>query len=292
MIADLDETIRQILVQEFPIRNGDIDIKFDQPKREWSSRLTKPTINFYLYDVRENAVLRQHQWERIAQGAQGTNGGSINRQKQVQLKRTPFRVDCFYMLTTWANEPEDEHQLLSNSLAALFRYPILPRDRLVGAMKEQPFDIQIALARHDRLTNPAEVWGALDNEIRPSVSMVVTLAIDPWRPITYPMARSAVIHTGQSEPRSRRITDGYEDRPIHIIAGTVTDRKNPDEVKAGVQVAIKGTGFSVTSDSQGRYRIHSLESGKYTLVAWPEKGKPVEKDVEVPIKEGDYDIQM
>ena len=37
MIADLDETIRQLLITEMPIENGEIDVTFDQPKREWSS---------------------------------------------------------------------------------------------------------------------------------------------------------------------------------------------------------------------------------------------------------------
>jgi hypothetical protein len=65
MIADLDETIRQLLIAELPIKNGEIDVSFDQPKREWSARLSKPAVNFFLYDMRENATLRQHQWERM-----------------------------------------------------------------------------------------------------------------------------------------------------------------------------------------------------------------------------------
>ena len=84
MIADLDETIRQLLIAEIPIRNGEIDIKFDQPKREWSARLTRPTINFFLYDVRENVILRRHQWEKI--GADG-NGGAALRAALKRLAR-------------------------------------------------------------------------------------------------------------------------------------------------------------------------------------------------------------
>ena len=61
MIADLDETLQQLLKNELPIKNGEIDIKFEQPKREWSARLSKPTVNFFLYDLRENVKLRaQH----------------------------------------------------------------------------------------------------------------------------------------------------------------------------------------------------------------------------------------
>jgi hypothetical protein len=57
MIDELDEVLRQLLVREIPIKNGEVDIKFEQPKREWSSRLSRPTLNLFLYDVRENSKL-------------------------------------------------------------------------------------------------------------------------------------------------------------------------------------------------------------------------------------------
>ena len=133
MIADLDETIRQLLIAELPVKNGEIEISFDQPKREWSARLSRPTVNFFLYDLRENATLRQHGWERM---------GPVNGDNMSRFKRTPFRVDCFYMLTTWAAEPDDEHRLLSRTLMSLFRFPILPDDRLIGSLQNPPFEIQ------------------------------------------------------------------------------------------------------------------------------------------------------
>ena len=116
MITDLDETIRQLLKEELPIKNNEIEVSFDQPKRENSAKWTKPTVNLFLYDVRENNVLRQHQWEQIANANRGDNR---NRRK-----RSPMRVDCFYMLTTWAADPDDEHRLLTRCLLAIARYQI------------------------------------------------------------------------------------------------------------------------------------------------------------------------
>ncbi len=49
MYNDLDEALRQLLIRELPIKNSDVDIKFDQPKREWSGRLNRPTLNLFLY---------------------------------------------------------------------------------------------------------------------------------------------------------------------------------------------------------------------------------------------------
>ncbi len=286
MIADLDDTLKQLLIDEFPIRNGEIDIRFDQPKREWSSRLTKPTINFFLYDVRENQALRQHQWERVR------NGNSRGRLDTAMLKRTPYRLDCLYMLTTWANEPEDEHRLLSSTLAALFRFPKIPRERLEGTLVNQPYDIHMALARQDRLTNPAEVWGALDNELRPSISVIFTLAVDPWVEMPVPLTSTFIMQTGQSDPDEESITEGAENQPNLSIRGTVTSKKEPETPLPGLSVALKDTGYMTMTDGEGRFAFSKLQTGRYTLMVLPEKGKLVEFEIEVPSEEGNYNLEM
>jgi hypothetical protein len=281
MIADLDETIRQLLIEGLPIKNGEVDIKFEQPKREWSARLSKPTVNLFLYDVRENNILRQMQWEPVREG----NGTSTK-------KRSPMRVDCFYMLTTWASDPEDEHRLLSRSMLALFRHPILPEDRLIGLMRNPKYEIQARLAAHDRLTNPAEVWSSLDNEIRPSISYVVTLALDPWQEVTGPLVRTVTFRAGQAyaPDRQQSLQTGGEALNLVTIGGTVHEKGNGQKPLTGIQVAVKGTGMFAQSDAQGRFRLGGLLPGQYTLVAWMPDGKTIERRVKLPADDGDYDI--
>ncbi|HEY9076521.1 MAG TPA: Pvc16 family protein [Anaerolineaceae bacterium] len=283
MIADLDETIRQLLIAEVPIKNNEVEISFDQPKREWSSKINKPTVNFFLYDLRENPVLRQHQWEEVPNNRRGT-------ENKAHLKRTPLRVDCFYMLTTWANEAEDEHRLLSRILMTLFRFPILETDRLSGALKNQPFDVPARLANHDKLTNPAEVWSSLDNEMRPSISYVVTLAMDPWTEITPTIVQTFDFRTGQALnlPRKTGLVPGTENQLIYI-GGTLRKQGVP---LPEIEVAIKGTGFFARTDPKGRYAFGSIPAGEYTLVAWVGDGKPVEKKITVPTRGDNFDINL
>lgn len=290
MLADLDETLRKLLVAEIPVKNGEVEISFDQPKREWSGRLSRPTINLFLYDVRENNVLRQHQWERLPDNGDG----------RAHLKRSPFRVDCFYMLTTWAAEPDDEHRLLTRAMLALFRFPILPEDRLLGGLKAPPFEIQARLAAHDRLTNPAEVWSSLDNEMRPSVSYIVTLALDPWKEISGPVVKTLTLHTGEALalPRTRVLRTDAEPGEMVFIGGTVRDSSHGNVPLPGIQVAIKGTGFMDTTDEQGNFTLGGIKQGEYTLVAWLPEGKQKdkpsfkEKKIAVPSKGGDYDLEI
>ncbi|MCB8942771.1 MAG: DUF4255 domain-containing protein [Ardenticatenaceae bacterium] len=282
MIADLDRTIEELLTRELPIKNGEIDIKFEQPKREWSARLARPTVNLFLYDVRENNVLRQHQWQKVAM----QNGRLPHT--EVQQKRTPFRIDCHYMLTAWATEPQDEHRLMSRCLMALFRHPILPQEVLVGDLKDQPFKLQAWLASHDRLTNPAEVWGSLDNEIRPSVSYIVTLAIDPWQTLTTPLVSTLTMDMGQVEkPEEQKVlVDGTKETAV-TIRGTVTQNSQP---QPDIQVAIKGTGLFTTTNEEGQFALSPLEAGDHTLVIWPASGQPQEKTISVPAPEYNIDL--
>jgi hypothetical protein len=286
MLADLDESIKKLLVEELPIKNGEIDVKFEQPKREWSAKLTKPTVNFFLYDLRENVQLRRSQWDSM-------NGGSA-RQNLAMMKKAPHKVDCYYMITSWAAEPEDEHRLMTRTLMALFRHPFLPDHVLQGTVQNPKSPINTYIARHDKLTNPAEVWSALDNEMRPSVSYSVTLTLDPWTEVTGPVVRTYTLRAGQSTslPVYQQFDDDTPDIERVFIGGTIRSKTKDKEPQAGLEVAIKGKGWFDTTDEEGQFKLGSMPPGDYTLVVWPAKGKPKEKTIQVPATDGDYDLEI
>jgi hypothetical protein len=285
MLADLDETLRQLLNAEIPIKNGEVDISFHQPKREWSARLTKPSINLFMYDIRENQVLRQHQWEDVPVGRP--------TDPQFHQRRSPFRVDCYYMLTTWAAEPDDEHRLMTRTMLALFRYPTLPENRLVGGLKNQPYEIQTHLASHDRLTNPAEVWSSLDNELRPTISYIVTLALDPWSEVTGPLVQTLTLRTGPtaSLPWEQHLVESASASELIYIGG-ILSKKGTQQPLSDIEIAIKGTGLFTRTDQAGRFRLGALRPGEYSLVAWAASGKPQEKKISVPNSDGNYNFEI
>lgn len=282
MISDLDRTIENLLTDEIPIQNGEIDVKFDQPTREWSARLSRPTINLFLYDLRENNVLRQHQWERVMEA----NGRS--QPYSPSQKRTPFRVDCHYMLTAWGADPHDEHHLLTRAMLALFRYPILTPKQLTGDLENQPFKLQTRLASHDKLTNPAELWGSMDNEMRPSISYIVTLALDPWAAVTGPAVRTFTLNSGQADhlPDQRHLKEKTAVTNA-TIGGIITKSQKP---QSDLQITVKESGQSTITDNDGRFILGALPYGNHTIVVWSPEGKPKEKEITVP---GDnYDIEI
>lgn len=285
MIDDLDETIRQLLIDEMAIAAGEIDIAFDQPRREWSARLSRPTINLFLYDIRENVQLRKFGWEETE------NQPSDD---VVTRKLTPLRIDCHYMLTTWATEPEDEHRLLTRAMLALFRYPQIPAQRLVGRLQEQTFDIRTQLAAHDKLTNPAEIWSAMDNELRPTVSYLVTLTMDPWTDVTDPVVRTfhfglGPMATAEGDSSSPKLSAPVDTRVT--IAGVIRRRGDQAPV-ARARVTIKELGAYALTRGNGRYQIKAVPPGQYTLETRLLSGEISQKRITVPATDGNYNMEV
>src|SRR5207244_9493973 len=127
MFADLDETIRQLLIRDVPLDLSEVDISFETPDRDWSGRLSRPTINCFMYDVRENLELRATDFEQMHNNSNGT----------ATSRRMPARIDATYQITIWARAREDEHHLLWRVLAILFRTPVLRENVLVGGLNSR-----------------------------------------------------------------------------------------------------------------------------------------------------------
>lgn len=269
MIDDLDDVLKQLLIRELPVKNGEINIEFDQPKREWSSRLSRPTLNLFLHDLRENNTLRQTEWQITRNG-----DGSTTR------RRTPARVDLHYMITAWAEDVGDQHSLLSRTLMALLRFPILPDDLLPETLRDQPMPIPIRLAEQEALRNPADIWGAMDNELRPAITCIVTLAFNPYRPLTGPLVKS----------RDLRFKQIAEDKPqdrFWMVGGTVRSAGPLPKI----QLTLDERGLNIPVAANGDYVIGNLETGDYTLTLSAEGRPPLKRKITVPSPAYDIDLE-
>ncbi len=278
MIDDLDEVLRQLLIRELPIKNGEIDIKFDQPKREWSSRLSRPTLNLFLHEIAENKKLRQTRpmWE-----VERHNDGTVTK----RLK--PVRVDLRYIITAWANEPEDEHRLLTRTLFTLFRHPNLPEELLPESLQNQPVPIPVKVAQEEELRNPADLWSAMDNEMRPSISCLLTVAMDPYRPITGPLVRTRELRIGPSAmPRWLVLDETTEPDQFWTIGGTVQSDRPLDTL----QLILVEQGRTISIQPEGRFSIGNLKAGQYTLEI-SANGRQLQRQ-EITVPSPDYDLKV
>jgi hypothetical protein len=170
MIQDVDDTLKELLVQKGPIDATVIDIKFEMPNKDWSATVTRPTINLFLYDVRENHDLRSN--ERVL--ARNGNAGTVSP--------PPVRVDLSYIITAWTTDIADEHQLLGRVLATLVQFPVLPPEVLKGTMQTQPLPLRGWIAQPERLPNPWEFWGHMDHGMKAGLNFVLTTAVESLPP--------------------------------------------------------------------------------------------------------------
>ena len=181
MLADLDHTLKQFLVQALPIKNGEVEVSFVAPTRDWAAARSRPTINLYLFHIEENTELRRHEWRVEKKEGQATR------------RRAPFRINLTYMITAWASDPEDEHRLLWRLLAVLLQHPDLPAEALQGDLQEAAEPIKTGLLPRESLPNPVDLWNALGNTLRPALFYQVVLPLDVSRRFTGPLVLKKII---------------------------------------------------------------------------------------------------
>ena len=270
MLADLDESIRQLLISQVPLDPAVVDISFEAPDREWSGHLSRPTLNCFLYDLRENQELRRNDWEMSqANGRQ-------------QKRKPPLRIDASYQISAWARAAEDEHQLLWRTLVALARHPELPDAVLQGMLKDVPGQLPAKVGQPDQTPrNPADLWQALDNRIRPSLTYVVTLALDPDIQFTAPLVFTSVT-------RLQRYSGETVQERVQI-GGWVRTTDGSAQL-AGVSVRIRETGEEAVTDAEGRFVFRHTPRGPITLVAHSAGRKDIAQRFDVPAPS--YDLAM
>ena len=168
MINDVDEALRN-LIREEALTGTDVDVVFDAPTRDWAARRSGPTVDVYLYDIREDNSRRSG------------NMAAVRREDgKVTGYRTPPRVfRLAYLVTAWTQRPEDEHRLLSALLACFIRYEVFPSRALSPTLVEQGYPVAIAIAQPppDNRKVP-DVWSSLGGDLKPSLDLVVTLTVD------------------------------------------------------------------------------------------------------------------
>ena len=146
-----------------------------RPTSEWASRRNAPTIDLYLYDIREAMHFRQEGQIDIRDDA-----------GHIEARRRPARMfRLSYLLTAWTQRPEDEHRLLSAALGCFLVFDVIPMDVLVGTFAGSEFPIEVSVARpppQDRAIS--DIWSALGGELKPSLDLVVTapMAVGPVVP--------------------------------------------------------------------------------------------------------------
>ncbi len=164
MLEKIDEILRTTLTERLA-GDGypDVEVAFEAPSNDWSGRVNGPTVNAFLYDVRESTRERPQDF-RVRQ----VDGRTVEAPP-------PLLVEASYAITAWAQAAEDEHRLLGGVLGALHAARRIPLVEPVGGL--DALDLRVGRPAEGR----AEFWNAVGGRYRPSIDVVITLPIESSR---------------------------------------------------------------------------------------------------------------
>ena len=263
MLADLDESIRALLKRELDRHGFDgVEIVFDAPSKEWSATLSSPTVDCFLYDMREAIDRRPIDWYDDPGG---------NGRREV---RPPMRLDASYAVTAWTRAVEDEHRLLSQVLAVMYAFPDLPEDVLTGTLADKlaqryPLTTRVAQSKQDK----ADFWTSIGGQYKASIDFVVTVSCESG---TYlergPEVRTQTMRIVDKDTRALMLE-------LHRLGGKVMDADGAPVANAWV--VLSGAGWTA-SNADGRFLFQNVPPGKYACTARGPDGTEATTEIEVP----------
>jgi hypothetical protein len=287
VIADIDEALRKLIIREIEIKGNEVDIQFDAPNRGWSSRLGKPTINLFLFDIRKNLRLRGAEQFTTINHDDGTS----------EVRLNPIRVDLRYLMTAWVKEAEDEHLLLSSAMIGLLKHPFLPNDLYTENLKSQLSPIPLEVATFTPENGPmdkfTEIWGVLDNDLHAGVLITVTISIDPYKPLTFKQVLTREITFMQDsgigappdEPNTKAVR--VLSKKYWIAGGTIkSDKYDP----SSLTVVLVEKHLPIQLDEEGKFILPGVVEGEYHLDILLNKKVLKRQKIQVPAP--NYEIQI
>jgi hypothetical protein len=276
MIDALDSALANLLDDpSAPAEVRDSDASFEQPDRTYAP--TQPTVNLFLVDVHQNLDLRTSVPVR-----EPADSGYVEQP-------APLRVDCRYLVTTWATTTTtpaqrvaEEHHLLGSVMSWLAQFPVLPARVLGPRLAGQSELIRLTVGMAAPGRELPDLWNALDLSPRAAIWLSAVLALPTGAAVVLgkPVTDVEVRLDEQESPRQR----------MHTIGGRV---RGADAPLGSALVSIDSLRRSVSSDLAGVFRIGTVPEGTYELKVSAPDHAAATRTIHVPPVTGDeYDVQL
>ena len=131
------------------------------------------------------------------------------------------------------------------------------------------------------------MWGALDNNMRPAIGIMLTISMNPYSAFDTPPVRGLDVRVGRRTSDAETGLDlTARDKPTRTIGGRVRSRGSLD----GMRIQLAERGLPITISDAGQYTIQNIDDGAYTLMVSVPGKKAVQRKIKVP---GDtYDVSL
>jgi hypothetical protein len=215
VIQVVDRALEEFLRGRVPLSPHAVDVSFQAPDKTWGAALTRPTVNVFLWDVNRHSGYAKTGLEQ-----------RVNPAGKVERRPAGPVVDLGYLVTAWATERRDEHELLGSVLECVLAHRFLPAEFLPERFRGAR--IRLSLAPADRRV-PGEFWSALDGRLKPGLQLQVALPIQvfAWQP-TAPPAEEVGLTVGQKSGGKAAAAQGEKLRPGTARRGAATGPAPPE----------------------------------------------------------------
>src|SRR5689334_21316739 len=174
IIKETSDSLSRLLQDEFK-RNGYKRVHIiDQAPKPDAVEGKLPAVSVYLYQV---AVDADSSFNNMASEVVEVQQDDGSMKEFFRRRRMWLRLD--YLMSAWAQTPEDEQLLLGLLIRTLMDNEAVPREKLRGQSFEDDFYLPLSMsARLDEGTL-SRFWGSLNQPVRPAVQAWTLVPIIP-----------------------------------------------------------------------------------------------------------------
>lgn len=174
IIKETSDSLSRLLQDEFK-RAGykRVHVVDEAPKPE-AVEGKLPAVSVYLYQVSlDNEGVDGNVYKELV--TREAEDGSV--EEFLRRRRLWIRLD--YLISTWAQTPEDEQLLLGLAIRAIMENPALGRDKLRGQSFDDDFSLYVLLSSRLDEGTLARFWGSLNQPVRPAIQAWTAVPIVP-----------------------------------------------------------------------------------------------------------------
>lgn len=168
MILETDQALAAVLKANV-LGGAPIGVAFDPPSRPWIQSLKAPTVNLFLFDLRENVGRREAAYEEI----RNDDGRVIGHKPPMQ------RWDLHYTVTVFAPQVLVEHKLLAAVLRYFASIDVLPPEHLPPLLAETGYPLLVSTGAGSKRGMFLNYAG----DMKAGFEMAITVPIPPLPPL-------------------------------------------------------------------------------------------------------------
>lgn len=249
MLAEIHEGLKKMVLERGNLDPREVDVEFETPSREWISGLSRPTINFFLFDLQENLALRQV-------GLETTRGEGNHGSRRLP----PRRFELHYQVTAISGDTRDQHELLWRVMVTLLRQHHLPEEYVPAWARRPDAPLLTRVGQPDDGPRLRELWTALASGPRPALLYALTVPVDLELGFDAPLV---LTRTTRYAPLPLLGEPTWAQAPYRI-GGRVLDRRG--EPLEGVMVWQEDSAAAgEVTDREGRFVLAGVPPGELRL---------------------------